>query len=91
MTEFTKFKQELLLNPKVLKEYEARQIEFAIAKALIKARLDAQMTQTEVAGRMKTSQSQVARMESGHHIPSFSSVQKYAKAVNRIIHVPINP
>lgn len=91
MTQFKKFKQELLLNPKVLKEYEARQIEFAVARALIKARFEAKMTQAEVAGKMKTSQSQVARMESGHHIPSFSSVKRYAKAVNRIIQVPINP
>ena len=45
MTQCEKFKQELLLNPRVLKEYKANQIEFAIAKVLIKARLNAKMTQ----------------------------------------------
>ncbi|WP_231288498.1 MULTISPECIES: helix-turn-helix domain-containing protein [spotted fever group] len=34
---------------------------------------------------MSTSQAQIARMENGHHIPNFLSLQKYAKAVNQKI------
>jgi DNA-binding XRE family transcriptional regulator len=56
-----------------------------------RARLAAKMTQAEVADKMGTSQSQIARMESGHHLPNFSSIKKYAKAVSRTINVPVDP
>lgn len=49
------------------------------------------MTQTEVAMRMHTSQSQVACMESGNYMPSVSSIYKYAQAVNQVIHLDIIP
>ncbi|ABV84900.1 hypothetical protein RMA_0757 [Rickettsia massiliae MTU5] len=49
------------------------------------------LTQADVAKKMSTSQAQIARMESGHHIPNFLSLQKYAKAVNQKINLLITP
>lgn len=91
MSKFEKFKNELLSNTEVRQEYESRHIAFVIARAFIKARLEAEMTQAEVAGKMATSQSQIARMESGHHLPSLNSTKKYARAVNRTINIAITP
>ena len=48
MTNFEKFKKKMLLNPNVLKEYEAHQAEFDLARSLIKTRLEVNMTQAEV-------------------------------------------
>ncbi|BBJ31364.1 MULTISPECIES: helix-turn-helix transcriptional regulator [spotted fever group] len=91
MKNFDEFKKELLSNPEVRKAYEERKMEFEIASTLIKARLASNMTQVDVAKKMSTSQAQIARMESGHHIPNFLSLQKYAKAVNQKINLLITP
>ena len=91
MTDYETFRKKLLSDPEVLKEYEAHKAEFEVAMALIKARLAAKLTQLDVAIRMRTSQAQVARLESGQHFPSMSSIHKYAQAVNRKINLSINP
>ena len=91
MKNFDEFKKELLSNPEVKKAYEERKMKFEIASTLIKARLASNMTQADVAKKMSTSQAQIARMESGHHIPNFLSLQKYAKAVNQKINLLITP
>ncbi|MEI8295219.1 MAG: helix-turn-helix transcriptional regulator [Alphaproteobacteria bacterium] len=91
MTEYESFRKNLLSDPDVLKEYENNKAEYAIAMALIKARLASKMTQTDVAKKMHTSQAQVARLESGQHFPSIHSICKYAHAVNRKISLSISP
>lgn len=75
--------REKLKDPKFKAEYDKLEAEFALAHELIGARVKAKLTQEEVARRMGTSQSAVARMESGRRLPSTSSLQKYAKAVGR--------
>lgn len=75
--------REKLKDPKFKAEYDALEAEFALARELIGARVKAKLTQEQVARRMGTSQSAVARMESGRRLPSTSSLVKYAKAVGR--------
>ncbi|ACR47382.1 transcriptional regulator [Rickettsia peacockii str. Rustic] len=91
MKNFDEFKKELLSNPEVKKAYEERKMEFEIASTLIKVRLASNMTQADVAKKLSNSQAQIARMDSGHHIPNFLSLQKYAKAVNQKINLLITP
>ncbi|SMD10153.1 transcriptional regulator, XRE family [Desulfocicer vacuolatum DSM 3385] len=80
--EFTK---KLLQNVEVKKEYDALEEEFSLFDELLKARVKAGMTQTEVATRMGTKTPAVARLEAGggnkKHSPSVSTLRKYAKAV----------
>ncbi len=52
--------------------YDALDEEFSLASQLIEARSRAGLTQAEVAERMGTSQSTVARLESGGAKPSFA-------------------
>jgi ribosome-binding protein aMBF1 (putative translation factor) len=52
----------------------------ALAQAMIEARNRAGLTQSEVARRIKTSQSVVARLESGASMPSTRTLQRFAKA-----------
>lgn len=84
-------REKLLRDPEVKKAYEDMKPEFDVATALIEARTRAHLTQAEVAKRMGTSQSAVARLESGHYLPSLKSLQKYACAVNRKIPIEIYP
>ena len=74
-------KAEMLARPDTRAEYEAQTAEFEIARELIAARARAGLTQVEVAQRMGTTQSTVARLEGGKDMPSLRSVQRYAEAI----------
>jgi len=72
--------QEWSKDPAYREEYASLSEEFGIAKALIAARAAADLTQAEVADRMKTSQSFVARLEGGSVKPTIQSLERYAAA-----------
>ena len=74
-------KAELLAKPSTRAEYDAQAPEFAMARELIAARTQAGLTQADVAERMGTTQSTVARLEGGKALPSMRSLQRYAQAV----------
>jgi ribosome-binding protein aMBF1 (putative translation factor) len=84
---FDKFKARLLANPKVKAEYDALAPEFEIAAELVKARLRAGLSQSELADRMGTSQSTIARLESGQTLPSTKTLLRFAKATGSKFHV----
>jgi len=74
-------KTDMLAAPDVRAEYDAIADEFTLARDMIAARARAGLSQAEVAQRMGTTQSVVARLESGKRPPSLRSVQRYAQAV----------
>jgi DNA-binding XRE family transcriptional regulator len=80
MSSLKKLKNQWLSDPKVKKAYAAMTPEFALAKTLIAARVKAGLTQQEVAKRMGTTQSAIARLEAGNSLPSMKSLYRYAKA-----------
>ncbi|WP_420967343.1 helix-turn-helix domain-containing protein [Bradyrhizobium sp. B120] len=77
---FEKLKARLLANPKVRVEYDALAPEFEIAAELLKARQRAGLSQSELAAKMGTSQSTIARLESGQTLPSTKTLLRFAKA-----------
>jgi len=87
MRSFEAWKRKQLKDPKFKAEYDALEEEFALASTLIGARARAKLSQEEVARRMGTSQSAVARMESGRTLPSTSSLVKYAKATGHKVEI----
>lgn len=74
-------KAQLLADPSTRSAYDAQADEFAVARELIAARTQAGLTQADVAERMGTTQSTVARLEGGKAVPSMRSLQRYAEAV----------
>ena len=74
-------KAELLADTDTRAEYDAMAEEFGMARELIAARTRAGLTQGEVAQRMGTTQSVIARLEGGTRMPSIRTVQRYAQAV----------
>ena len=78
-------KKKILSNPIVKAEYDSLEEEFALFDELLKARMNAGLTQTEVAVLMGTKTPAVARLEAGggnkQHSPSISTLRKYATAV----------
>ena len=73
-------KRKMLVDRDVRAAYEALGDEFDLARELIAARVRAGLTQAEVAERMGTKQSVVARLESGAQMPSVNTLLKFAKA-----------
>ena len=84
-------KRELLANPATQAAYEAQAPEFDMACELIAARSRAGLTQSDVAQRMGTTQSVIARLEGGKGVPSMRTVQRYAQAVGGRAVVRIEP
>lgn len=64
-------------------EYERLDEEFTFLDEFLKARAAAGITQAEFAERIGTTQSAIARLESGggKHSPSLATLQKYAHAL----------
>lgn len=67
-------------DPEYREAYEKLAPEFELAKALIEARLKAGLTQKQLARRMKTTQSVIARLEGGQTNPSTKTLGKLAQA-----------
>ena len=78
-------KKKILSKPEVKAEYDSLEEEFALFDELLKARMNAGLTQAEVADRMGTKTPAVARLEAGggnkQHSPSITTLRKYATAV----------
>lgn len=77
------FKARALARPDVKDEYDRSAGEFEFLDEILKARTAAGLTQAEVAARIGTTQSAVARLESADakHSPSIATLQRYASAL----------
>jgi ribosome-binding protein aMBF1 (putative translation factor) len=69
-----------MADPEFAKAYDEAAAEFKLAREIIKARVMAGMSKEELARKMATTQSAVARLESGRHLPSISTLKKLAEA-----------
>lgn len=76
-------KARALARADVKTEYERLNEEFVFLDEFLKARAAAGITQAEVAERSGTTQSAIARLESGKgkHTPSLGTLRKYARAL----------
>jgi transcriptional regulator with XRE-family HTH domain len=80
-------------DPAYREAHAALEEEFALAKALIEARTDANISQEEIAKRMRTSQPAIARLEGGRGNPSLKTLRRYADATGtrlRLVFEPTN-
>ena len=71
--------------------YERLGPEFELVRALVEARTRAGITQAELAARMKTTQSAVARLESGRAPPSTRTLEKVARATGTRLRIQFDP
>ncbi len=84
-------KKQLLKNPGFRKEYAALEPEYRLASDLIRLRLSRGLTQEELARRIHTKQSAIARLESAGSLPSLSTVKRVAEALDADLYVAIQP
>ena len=87
MTKLADLKQRLLENPEVREEYAQADAEFSLIEAMIHARREARLTQAELAEKIGTTQSAIARLEAGRVSPSIATLRRYAEATGHQLQV----
>jgi len=83
--------KEWMHKPGYRREYEAIEEEYALVAALLQARTRAGLTQAQVARRMKTTQTAVARLEGGRVKPSTRTLENYAAATGHRLVIELVP
>ena len=87
MSDFQKFKKELLKAPEVSSEYEALRPEMEVIRALIGARIEQNLTQEQLAQRSGIRQSNISRIESGTCSPTIAALQQLANGMGKKLHI----
>ncbi len=91
MTKIDALHAEWMGDPAYREAYEALDGEFALAAAIIEARARSGLTQEQVAQRMNTTQTVVARLESGRSKPSTRTLERFAKATGARLKISFEP
>lgn len=80
---FEVFKEKAMKREEVQEEYNALMPIFELKNQMIKARLEANLSQEDVANLLHTKKSNISRLESPNskNFPNLSTLIEYAKAV----------
>ena len=70
-------------NKKFKKEWDKSEFEYNLTRMIIKSRLDAKMTQTELSKQTGIRQSNISRIENGDCLPSLDTLMLIAKGLNK--------
>ena len=91
MTKVNDLHLKWMKNKAYRKAHEELAPEFALARAVIQARVTAGLTQEQLAERMNTTQSVIARLESGRTRPSTQTLERLAAATGTRLQISFEP
>lgn len=89
MTKLKDLKERLMQHPEFQEEYERIDEEYSLIESLVRARTEANLTQEQLAERLGTTQSAVARMEGGRISPSIATIRRYARATGKRLEIEL--
>ncbi|MCL1940163.1 MAG: helix-turn-helix domain-containing protein [Desulfovibrionaceae bacterium] len=81
----------MMEDPEFATAWEEAREEFSIAREIIRTRVAAGMSQKELAEKIGTTQSVIARLESGEHMPSVSTLKRVAEATHSKLRIELVP
>ena len=87
MKNWQELKQELLQDPEMKAEYDRLAPEYEAISAIIRKRIEKNLSQKELAQKVGTKQSAISRLESGNANPSLKFLQKIATALDTKLHI----
>ena len=87
MSKWEDLEKKLLSDPEVKKEYDKLRPRYALISQLIKARIENGLTQKQLAEKIGTKQSAIARFESGNYNPTLEFLNKTAEALDKTIEI----
>jgi transcriptional regulator with XRE-family HTH domain len=88
---FSTLHKRWMKDPAYRREHEALEEEFALMAEVAKVRARAGLSQAELAKRMKTTQSAVARLENGRGLPSTRTLGRFARATGHRLKISFEP
>ena len=91
MTKLNDLHEKWMKNKAYRKAHADLEPEYALARALIQARVSAGLTQEQLAHRMDTTQSAIARLESGRSRPSTQTLERLAAATRTRLTITFEP
>jgi transcriptional regulator with XRE-family HTH domain len=91
MTKISELHRRWRKDPDYKDAYDTLGEEFDLARALIEARTTAGLSQSQLARRMKTSQSYIARIEGGKVRPSTDVLERFAHATRTRLRIVFDP
>ena len=91
MSDLQELTDELMQDPKFVKEYEAIQPEVNITGAILDARINAGMTQMELSQKSGISQADISRLEKGTRNPSLNLLKRLAEAMDSTLSIEFIP
>ena len=89
MKPYKKLKQQLLKDRQVNRTYTELGPEFSLIQLIIERRLAQGLTQAELAKKLNTRQSAIARLESGEYNPSLIFLSRLAKALDAKLRISL--
>ena len=84
---WNELKKELLKDSETYKEYKNLEPEYEIIKEIIKARINQNISQKELAEKIGIKQTNISRLESGEYNPSLKFLKKIAKGLGKELHI----
>ena len=87
LVDWEDLEKELLQKPGFKEASKESELEYQIAYALIKARIEKGLTQAEIAKRMNTKQSVISRVENAKTVPSLSFLKRLAHVLDASLQV----
>jgi len=91
MSKVSDLHRKWMKSKKYRKAHEELAPEFDIARAVIAARVTAGLTQEQLARRMDTTQSVIARLEGGRTRPSTQTLERLAAATGTRLRITFEP
>lgn len=87
MSDLDRYLAEQMKNPAFAAEYEALEAQYTFASQVIAARIEAGISQAELARRVGTSQANISKIEHGTLNPSFEMARRVAAGLGKRFNV----
>lgn len=81
MSYYKDYKEKVLKDLEVKKEYDALQPEYDLIQAMIDARISENLTQKELSERTGITQADISRIENGTRNPSLAMLKRLAEGL----------
>ena len=83
MSDYRKSLQKHMEDSEFKKEWDNLEIEYQVQAELIRARLESNMTQAELAQKSGIRQSNISRIENGNAVPRLDTLKALARAMGK--------
>ncbi|PJI10221.1 MULTISPECIES: helix-turn-helix transcriptional regulator [Clostridium] len=86
---FSEIEKRLMEDEKFKEEYEKAKPRYELVSSIIRARIEQNLTQEELALRVGTRKSNISRLESGNYNPSLDFANKIAKGLGKELYIEL--